>query len=131
MRTTPESLEPRSLLSTSSVSHSLLIKSITMLAFVRFFVLLAPIALAAPLVVRDSAQGQPVSVARTADRSVEASNLFGTTTDSPNFTEIPTTLCIVPKYANEAGIGEEKTPLIAQQALDLCPRAERIAVCDN
>ncbi|KAG8730495.1 hypothetical protein FRC11_006571 [Ceratobasidium sp. 423] len=102
-----------------------------MLAFVHFFVLLAPIALAAPFMARDSSQGQPVSIARTADRSVEASTLFGTTTDSPNFTEIPTSLCIVPMYADEAGIGEKKTPLIAQQALDLCPRAERIAVCEN
>ncbi|KAJ1305736.1 hypothetical protein OPQ81_010468 [Rhizoctonia solani] len=102
-----------------------------MLAFIRLFTFIAPVALAVPLLVREDSQGQPVSVARTADRSVEASTLFGTTADSPNFTEIPTTLCIVPKYANEAGIGQEKTPLIAQQALDLCPRAERIAVCEN
>ncbi|CAE7171043.1 unnamed protein product [Rhizoctonia solani] len=101
-----------------------------MLTFVRLFVFVAPIALAAPMIARDN-QGQPVSVARTADRSVEASSLFGTTTDRPNFTETPTALCIVPKYADEAGISEEKTPLIAQQALDLCPRAERIAVCEN
>ncbi|QRW25008.1 hypothetical protein RhiXN_06957 [Rhizoctonia solani] len=101
-----------------------------MLAFIRLFILTAPIALATPLVhtARDETQGQPVSVARTADRTVEASALFGTTSDSPNFTEIPTGLCIVPKYADEAGIGEEKTPLIAQQALDMCPRAQRIAV---
>ncbi|CAE6462801.1 unnamed protein product [Rhizoctonia solani] len=101
-----------------------------MLAFIRLFAL-APLALAAPLIARDTSQGQPVSIARTADRTVEASSLFGTTTDSPNFTEIPTALCVVPKYTDEAGINEEKTPLIAQQALDLCPRAERIAVCDN
>ncbi|KAF8712320.1 hypothetical protein RHS03_01325, partial [Rhizoctonia solani] len=101
-----------------------------MLAFIRLFILTAPIALAAPLMhtARDESQGQPVSIARTADRTVEASALFGTTSDSPNFTEIPTGLCIVPKYADEAGIGEEKTPLIAQQALDMCPRAQRIAV---
>ncbi|CAE6455988.1 unnamed protein product [Rhizoctonia solani] len=102
-----------------------------MLAFIRLVLLVAPITLAAPLLARDESQGQPVSIARTADRTVEASTLFGTTADSPNFTEIPTGLCIVPKYADEAGIGEEKTPLIAQQALDMCPRAQRIAVCDN
>ncbi|CAE6520161.1 unnamed protein product [Rhizoctonia solani] len=102
-----------------------------MLTFLRLLVLVAPIALAAPLMARDDSQGQPVTVARTADRTVEASTLFGTTTDSPNFTETPTALCIVPKYADEAGISEEKTPLIAQQALDLCPRAKRIAVCEN
>ncbi|KDN47230.1 hypothetical protein RSAG8_03709, partial [Rhizoctonia solani AG-8 WAC10335] len=99
--------------------------------FIRLFALVAPLALAAPLISRDSSQGQPVSVARTADRTVEASALFGTTSDSPNFTETPTALCVVPKYTDEAGINEEKTPLIAQQALDLCPRAERIAVCEN
>ncbi|CAE6519898.1 unnamed protein product [Rhizoctonia solani] len=99
--------------------------------FIRLFALVAPLALAAPLIARDNLQGQPVSVARTADRSVEASTLFGTTSDSPNFTDIPTALCVVPKYTDEAGINEEKTPLIAQQALDLCPRAERIAVSEN
>ncbi|KAH7322294.1 hypothetical protein B0J17DRAFT_723457 [Rhizoctonia solani] len=102
-----------------------------MLTFLRFFIFIAPIALAAPLLARDDTQGQPITIARTADRTVEASALFGTTADSPNFTETPTALCIVPKYADEAGISEEKTPLIAQQALDLCPRAKRIAVCEN
>ncbi|CAE6520676.1 unnamed protein product [Rhizoctonia solani] len=112
-----------------TVCHSL-VHSI-MLSFIRLFVLVAPVALAAPFIARDNNQGQPVSVARTADRTVEASALFGTTSDSPNFSQTPTALCIVPKYANEAGLGKEKAPLIAQQALDLCPRAERIAVCDN
>ncbi|CAE6469275.1 hypothetical protein ACGC1H_000055 [Rhizoctonia solani] len=110
--------------------HRLLLTCHTMLVFIRLFVLVAPVALAAPFIAR-SHQGQPVSVARTADRTVEATALFGTTTDSPNFTQTPTALCIVPKYADEAGLGKEKAPLIAQQALDLCPGAERIAVCDN
>lgn len=67
---------------------------------------------------------------RTADRSSEAASVFGTTSDNPNFFDMPKELCIVPKYSSEAGIdhGEEPKPLTTQQALDLCPQATRIAV---
>ncbi|KAG8715620.1 hypothetical protein FRC08_010332 [Ceratobasidium sp. 394] len=76
----------------------------------------------------DSNQGQPISVGLAANRSQIAASVFGTTTDNVNFLTIPTTLCIVPMYTDEAGIGKERKPLTVQQALELCPRAQRIVV---
>ncbi|CAE6399063.1 unnamed protein product [Rhizoctonia solani] len=85
--------------------------------------------LAAPLSPRqDQNQGQPVSVGVHANRSAPASEVFGTTSDKPNFTTLPTGLCIVPQFTSQAGIGQPQKVLIVQQALDLCPRAKRIVV---
>ncbi|CAE6495920.1 unnamed protein product [Rhizoctonia solani] len=84
---------------------------------------------AAPLSSRqDQNQGQPVSVGVHADRSAPASSIFGTTSDQPNFTTLPTGLCIVPQYTNQAGIGGPQKELTVQNALELCPRAQRIVV---
>jgi hypothetical protein len=41
---------------------------------------------------------------------------------------MPSTLCIVPMYADEAGIGEVHELLTTQLALEICPQAQRIAV---
>ncbi|EUC63000.1 hypothetical protein RSOL_468730, partial [Rhizoctonia solani AG-3 Rhs1AP] len=85
--------------------------------------------LAAPLSVRQNQnQGQPVSVGVHADRSAPASEVFGTTSDQPNFTTLPTGLCIVPQYTNQAGLGEPQKAITVQNALELCPRAQRIVV---
>ncbi|CAE6438009.1 hypothetical protein RSOLAG22IIIB_06790 [Rhizoctonia solani] len=73
-------------------------------------------------------EGKPVEDGRTVDRTESASSVFGTTTQSINWTSLPTTLCVVPMYTNEAGMGSEKKTLTAQQALEICPRAQRIAV---
>ncbi|KAG8683013.1 hypothetical protein FRC09_016356 [Ceratobasidium sp. 395] len=87
-------------------------------------------AFAAALDVRqvDQNQGQPVSAGRPANRTSEAAATFGTTTDSVNWTTLPKGLCIVPQYANQAGIGEEKSLTTVQQAMELCPQCTRIAV---
>ncbi|CAE6482250.1 unnamed protein product [Rhizoctonia solani] len=85
--------------------------------------------LAAPLAVRqDQNQGQPVSVGVHANRSASASEVFGTTSDQPNFTTLPTGLCIVPQYTNKAGLGQPQKAITVQNALELCPRAQRIVV---
>ncbi|KAG8769840.1 hypothetical protein FRC12_004690 [Ceratobasidium sp. 428] len=73
-------------------------------------------------------QGQPISAGRPANRTSEAAATFGTTADSVNWTTLPKGLCIVPQYANQAGIDKEKTPLTVQQAMELCPQCTRIAV---
>ncbi|QRV85468.1 hypothetical protein RhiJN_13486 [Ceratobasidium sp. AG-Ba] len=79
----------------------------------------------------DSGQGQPISVGLAANRSQPAEAIFGTTTAAPNFLTLPTTLCIVPMYADEAGLGKVHKPVTVQQALEICPRAQRIVVCQN
>ncbi|KAJ1310764.1 hypothetical protein OPQ81_009285 [Rhizoctonia solani] len=86
--------------------------------------LLAAVA-AAVVVAQD---GKPVDDVRTVNRTEPAANVFGTTTQSINWTSMPDSLCVVPMYTNEAGMGSEKEPLTTQQALDICPRAQRIAV---
>ncbi|QRV76838.1 hypothetical protein RhiJN_19683 [Ceratobasidium sp. AG-Ba] len=94
-----------------------------------FVALLVAAVSAMPLNVRQNqTQGQPINAGRPVDHSSEASGTFGTTSDAVNWTSTPTGLCIVPSYANEAGMGKEKTPMTTQQAMDLCPRAARIAV---
>ncbi|KAJ1300768.1 hypothetical protein OPQ81_002411 [Rhizoctonia solani] len=80
--------------------------------------------LAAPLSPRqEQNQGQPVSVGVHADRSAPASGVFGTTSDKPNFSTLPTGLCIAPQY-----IGQPPKEVTVQLALELCPRAQRIVV---
>ncbi|QRV76869.1 hypothetical protein RhiJN_19714 [Ceratobasidium sp. AG-Ba] len=73
-------------------------------------------------------QGQPVSAGRPVDRSSEAGKTFGTTKDDVNWQKLPTGLCIVPEYQNEAGLNKDKKPLTVQQAMEICPRAARIVV---
>lgn len=66
-----------------------------------------------------------------ANRSAPAAEVFGTTTDDVNFLTLPTTLCVVPMYATEAGIkfdSDRSRPLITQQALEICPQAKTISV---
>ncbi|CAE6435086.1 unnamed protein product [Rhizoctonia solani] len=65
---------------------------------------------------------------RTVNRTESAVTAFGTTTQTINWTSMPETLCVVPAYTNKAGMGSEKKELTVQQALDLCPRAKRVAV---
>ncbi|KAB5592015.1 hypothetical protein CTheo_4539 [Ceratobasidium theobromae] len=80
-----------------------------------------------------SSVGQPVSVGLAANRTVPANETFGTTEADVNWTQMPTTLCVVPKFAKEAGINtgnDTEKLLITQQALDLCPQAKTI-VCSN
>ncbi|KAF8666668.1 hypothetical protein RHS04_09473 [Rhizoctonia solani] len=76
----------------------------------------------------DSSVGEPVSVGLAANRSAPAAEVFGTTNSSINFLSMPTTTCIVPMYASEAGIKNTTAPLNTQQALELCPQAKAIAV---
>ncbi|KAG9125337.1 hypothetical protein FRC07_008020 [Ceratobasidium sp. 392] len=76
-------------------------------------------------------QGQPISVGLAANRSQDAVSVFGTTTDSVNFLTLPTALCIVPMYTDEAGMGKERKLLTVQQALEICPRAQRIVVSET
>ncbi|CAE6426154.1 unnamed protein product [Rhizoctonia solani] len=73
-------------------------------------------------------EGKPVDDVRSVNRTEPAANVFGTTTQSINWTSMPDSLCVVPMYTNQAGMGSEKEPLTTQQALDICPRAQRIAV---
>ncbi|CAE6472207.1 unnamed protein product [Rhizoctonia solani] len=102
------------------------------------FVLFSAIAVfgqAAHILIRqddsDSGTGQPVSVGLAANRSAPAAEVFGTTNSSINFLTMPTTLCIVPMYASEAGINNTTGPLNTQQALEICPQAKTIVVCDT
>ncbi|CAE6492458.1 unnamed protein product [Rhizoctonia solani] len=90
--------------------------------YTRFLLVAATVAV---VVAQD---GTPIDDARTVNRTEPAANVFGTTTQSINWTSMPDTLCIVPMYTNEAGMGSDTKTLTAQQALELCPRAERIAV---
>ncbi|KAH7333546.1 hypothetical protein B0J17DRAFT_771225 [Rhizoctonia solani] len=84
---------------------------------------------AAPLSSRqDQNQGQPVSVGLHANRSAPASEVFGTTRDQPNFTTLPSGLCIVPQYTSQAGMGQPGKEITVQLALELCSRAQRIVV---
>ncbi|KAF8610082.1 hypothetical protein BDV93DRAFT_517269 [Ceratobasidium sp. AG-I] len=78
-----------------------------------------------------STLGKPLSVGKAATPTAQASTIFGTTTSSPNFSSSPTGVCIVPMFANEAGLGSDKTPLTNQQALELCPNATNIVVCST
>ncbi|KAG9074394.1 hypothetical protein FRC06_010726, partial [Ceratobasidium sp. 370] len=102
-----------------------------MSSLTRLIVLAATVAVlvsATPLGTRqvNQNQGQPISAGRPVDRSSEAAATFGTTTDPVNWPTIPKGLCIVPQYANEAGLGKQETPLTVQQAMELCPQATRI-----
>ncbi|QRW05767.1 hypothetical protein RhiLY_04766 [Ceratobasidium sp. AG-Ba] len=102
-----------------------------MFLFTRVVVVAAALVFsAAALVPRqvDQNQGQPISAGRPVDRSSEAEKTFGTTKDDVNWQKLPTGLCIVPEYQNEAGLSKDKKPLTVQQAMDICPRAARIAV---
>ncbi|CAE6527682.1 unnamed protein product [Rhizoctonia solani] len=83
---------------------------------------------AATVAVVVAQDGKPVDDARTVNRTESAADVFGTTTQSINWTSMPDTLCVVPMYSNEAGMGSDKKPLTAQQALEICPRAQRISV---
>ncbi|KAG8732284.1 hypothetical protein FRC11_014672 [Ceratobasidium sp. 423] len=78
----------------------------------------------------DNSVGQPISVGLTANRSAPALDIFGTTNQSSNFLTMPTTLCIVPMYAREAGKKNSTDLLITQQALEICPQAQTIAVSE-
>ncbi|CAE6451465.1 unnamed protein product [Rhizoctonia solani] len=93
--------------------------------FTRFLITAATVA---AVVAQD---GKPVDDVRALNRTEPAANTFGTTTQSINWTSMPSTLCVVPMYTNEAGMGSEKKALTTQQALDICPRAQRIAVHNN
>ncbi|CAE6424416.1 unnamed protein product [Rhizoctonia solani] len=101
--------------------------------------LFAPFALAAALsapalglhigVRQDSTVGQPISVGLSANRSAPANETFGTANATINWTELPKSLCVVPKFAKDAGMtNDTSTLLITQQALELCPQAQSI-VC--
>ncbi|CAE6427338.1 unnamed protein product [Rhizoctonia solani] len=79
----------------------------------------------------DSSTGESVSVGLAANRSAPAAEVFGTTNQSVNFLNMPTTLCVVPMFASEAGIKNSTALLITQQALELCPQAQSIVVCDT
>ncbi|CAE6427982.1 unnamed protein product [Rhizoctonia solani] len=103
--------------------------------------LFAPFALAAALSApglalhiaarQDSSVGQPISVGLASNRSAPANETFGTTDATINWTELPKSLCVVPKFAKDAGItNNTDTLLITQQALELCPQATSI-VCAN
>ncbi|KAG8793926.1 hypothetical protein FRC12_001150 [Ceratobasidium sp. 428] len=81
-----------------------------------------------PRVDPDPNQGQPISVGLAANRTLAAASVFGTTSDSFNFLTLPTALCIVPMYNDEAGMGKEHKVLTVQQALEICPRAQCIVV---
>ncbi|KAB5587432.1 hypothetical protein CTheo_9130 [Ceratobasidium theobromae] len=77
----------------------------------------------------DSSVGQPVSVGVAANRTAPANETFGTAEREVNFTEMPTSLCVVPQFAKQAGINpgnDTEKLLITQQALDLCPQAASI-----
>ncbi|CAE6528975.1 unnamed protein product [Rhizoctonia solani] len=78
----------------------------------------------------DSSLGQPVSVGLAANRSSPALETFGTANQSANFLTMPTTLCIVPMYASEAGMKNTTDLLITQQALEICPQAKSIVVSE-
>ncbi|CAE6461889.1 unnamed protein product [Rhizoctonia solani] len=78
----------------------------------------------------DSGVGQPVSVGLTANRTSPALETFGTANQSANFLTMPTTLCIVPMFASEAGIKNTTDFLITQQALEICPQAKSIVVSE-
>ncbi|KAG8700132.1 hypothetical protein FRC08_004877 [Ceratobasidium sp. 394] len=97
-----------------------------MFSLTRLVALAAAVAVSvstSPLSVR-----QPVYDATPVDYNSPAVAMFGTITDPLNWTTHPTDLCIVPGYANEAGLSEQKTPLTVGQAVDLCPHASRIKV---
>ncbi|CAE6457260.1 hypothetical protein RSOLAG1IB_03103 [Rhizoctonia solani AG-1 IB] len=83
---------------------------------------------AATVAVVAAQEGKPVDDMRSVNRTEPAVNAFGTTTQTINWTSMPETLCVVPAYTNKAGMGSEKKALTVQQALDLCPRAQRVAV---
>ncbi|KEP51692.1 hypothetical protein V565_057320 [Rhizoctonia solani 123E] len=78
----------------------------------------------------DSSVGKPVSVGLAANRSTTALNTFGTTNQSVNFLTMPTTLCVVPMFASEAGMKNTTDLLITQQALEICPQAKSIVVSE-
>ncbi|CUA76027.1 hypothetical protein RSOLAG22IIIB_02033 [Rhizoctonia solani] len=78
----------------------------------------------------DSDVGQPVSVGLAANRSAPALDTFGTAKQSVNFLTIPTTLCVVPMFASEAGMKNTTDLLITQQALEICPQAKSIVVSE-
>ncbi|KAJ1307451.1 hypothetical protein OPQ81_001552 [Rhizoctonia solani] len=78
----------------------------------------------------DSSVGQPIRVGLTANRSAPALEIFGTTNQTSNFLTMPTSLCIVPMFASDAGIKNSTDLLITQQALDICPKAQSIAVSE-
>ncbi|KAF8604373.1 hypothetical protein BDV93DRAFT_522485 [Ceratobasidium sp. AG-I] len=88
---------------------------------------LAVSSMVAGVVVRAD-EGKPIDIGLAANRSLDATEVFGTTSKSTNFLTLPKDLCIVPTYANTAGIGSEKTKLLTQQALEICPQAQSIAV---
>ncbi|KAH7342110.1 hypothetical protein B0J17DRAFT_626501 [Rhizoctonia solani] len=79
---------------------------------------------------QDSTVGQPISVGLSANRSAPANETFGTTNATINWTELPKSLCVVPKFAKDAGMtNDTSTLLITQQALELCPQAQTIVAC--
>ncbi|GAB1523858.1 hypothetical protein RhiTH_007008 [Rhizoctonia solani] len=90
--------------------------------YARFILAAATAAIAA------AQEGKPVDDVRSVNRTQPAVDAFGTTTQSINWTSMPETLCVVPAYTNKAGMGSEKKELTVQQALDLCPRAQRVAI---
>ncbi|CCO35305.1 hypothetical protein RSOLAG1IB_01110 [Rhizoctonia solani AG-1 IB] len=103
--------------------------------------LFAPLALATVLSVpglalhiatrQDSSAGQPISVGLASNRSAPANETFGTADATINWTQLPKSLCVVPKFAKDAGItNNTDTLLLTQQALELCPQATSI-VCSS
>ncbi|KAG8733667.1 hypothetical protein FRC11_004129 [Ceratobasidium sp. 423] len=78
---------------------------------------------------QESSVGQPISVGLAANRSAPANETFGTANATINWTELPKSLCVVPKFAKDAGMTNDTSILlITQQALELCPQAQSI-VC--
>ncbi|KAJ1307184.1 hypothetical protein OPQ81_001300 [Rhizoctonia solani] len=78
---------------------------------------------------QDSSVGQPISVGLAANRSAPANETFGTANATINWTQLPKSLCVVPKFAKDAGMTNDTSILlITQQALELCPQAQSI-VC--
>ncbi|KAF8688890.1 hypothetical protein RHS03_09426, partial [Rhizoctonia solani] len=95
------------------------------------------VALSAPVLAlritarQDNSVGQPISVGLASNRSAPANETFGTTEATINWTKLPKSLCVVPKFAKDAGItNNTETLLLTQQALELCPQATSI-VCAN
>jgi hypothetical protein len=69
-----------------------------------------------------------ICLQQSADPSAHASRVFGTTSQDPNYQTHPTTLCIVPAMAKDAGLSQGQEELTVKQAIELCQEANTIAV---
>ncbi|CCO27936.1 hypothetical protein BN14_01926 [Rhizoctonia solani AG-1 IB] len=72
--------------------------------------------------------GKPISTNQSADPSAHASRVFGTTSQDPNYQTHPTTLCVVPAMAKDAGLSQGQEELTVKQAIELCQEVNTIAV---